>query len=113
MYFTIGKNRENGKKFSEKILLTSSFHVYSSLTLLFPELIPMFSLTDYTYTLPEDLIAQSAMQPHHDARMMMIDRETGELIEESTFWNIDTFLGDDRVIFFNNSRVIPARIRLE
>ncbi len=43
---------------------------------------------------------------------MVIDRESGEQRDESTFWNIDTFLGDDRVIFFNNSRVIPARIRL-
>lgn len=72
----------------------------------------MYSLTDYTYSLPEDLIAQEAIIPHHNARLMVVDRESGELRDESLFWDIDTFFGDDRVIFFNNSRVIPARIRL-
>lgn len=72
----------------------------------------MFSLSDYTYSLPENFIAQEAINPHHNARMMVIDRESGELENESTFWDIDTFLSQDRILFFNNSRVIPARIRL-
>lgn len=44
---------------------------------------------------------------------MIIDRDTGWLIEESTFWNLDEYIPEDRVIFFNNSRVLRARIRLK
>ena len=72
----------------------------------------MFSLSSYKYTLPNDLIAQEAIHPHHDARMMVIDRDTGELQGEDTFWNIDQYLGDDRVIFFNDSRVVRSRVIL-
>jgi S-adenosylmethionine:tRNA ribosyltransferase-isomerase len=72
----------------------------------------MFSLSDYHYTLPPELIAQEAIHPHHDARMMVIDRNSGELRAESTFWNIDQYLGSDRVIFFNDSRVVRSRITL-
>lgn len=73
----------------------------------------MFSLSDYHYTLPTDLIAQEAIHPHHDARMMVIDQSTGDLTAETTFWNLDTYLGEDRVLFFNDSRVVRSRIILE
>lgn len=72
----------------------------------------MFSLSSYTYTLPNNLIAQEAIHPHHDARLMVIDRETGQINNEDTFWNIDAYLGDDRVIFFNDSRVVRSRVVL-
>jgi S-adenosylmethionine:tRNA ribosyltransferase-isomerase len=52
----------------------------------------MFSLSDYSYSLPTNLIAQEAIHPHHNARMMVIDRKTGELTAETTFWNIDAYL---------------------
>lgn len=73
----------------------------------------MYSLSDYTYLLPEDLIAQEAVHPHHDARLMVIDRISGKIQDESTFWNLGDYLGEDRVIFFNNSQVLQARIRLK
>lgn len=72
----------------------------------------MFNLSDYTYSLPSELIAETAIHPHHDARLMVIDRASGGLEAESTFWHLDEFLGDDRVIFLNNSRVLCARIAL-
>lgn len=72
----------------------------------------MFSLTDYTYILPKELIAEEAIHPHHDARLMILSRESGEIIEETKFWDLPNFLEDDRVLFFNNSRVQRARIRL-
>lgn len=73
----------------------------------------MYARSDYHYFLPAELIAQEAIHPHHDARLMVIDREGGTLIEESTFWNLDHFIPEDRVLFFNNSRVLRARIRLK
>jgi S-adenosylmethionine:tRNA ribosyltransferase-isomerase len=72
----------------------------------------MFNLSDYTYSLPSELIAETAIHPHHDARLMVIDRTSGHLEAESTFWHLDEFLWDDRVIFLNNSRVLRARIAL-
>ena len=77
-----------------------------------PKLSSMYSLSDYHYILPADLIAQEAIHPHHDARMMVIDRDSGKLQSEDTFWNIDQHLGDDRVIFFNDSRVVRSRVVL-
>lgn len=72
----------------------------------------MFALSDYDYSLPDQLIAQDAAHPQHSARMMVIDRETGKITAETIFWDLDTQLGKDRVLFFNNSRVVRSRISL-
>ena len=73
----------------------------------------LFSLEEYNYLLPEELIAQEAIHPHHDARVIVIDKNTGGIKTESTFWNLDTIIPPDRVMFLNNSRVLPARIPLK
>jgi S-adenosylmethionine:tRNA ribosyltransferase-isomerase len=73
----------------------------------------MYSLDSYTYYLPDELIAQEAVHPQHDARLMIVDRTSGTLESEDIFWNLDTYIPEDRIIFFNDSRVLPARIRLE
>jgi S-adenosylmethionine:tRNA ribosyltransferase-isomerase len=73
----------------------------------------MFARHEYSFTLPQELIAEEAVHPAHDAKMMVLDRDSGEILSHSHFWNLDTFLGDDRVIFFNNSKVIRARIPLQ
>lgn len=70
----------------------------------------MFQLTDYNYHLPEELIAQEAVHPHHNAKMMVIDRETGILRSEATFWDLDNQINPNGVLFFNNSRVVRSRI---
>ncbi len=73
----------------------------------------MFHKKDYTFFLPNEQIANDAIQPHHNARLMSIDRLHGNILGESTFWDLSDYIPDDRVIFFNNSRVIPARVSLE
>lgn len=73
----------------------------------------MFNLSDYTYSIPPDLIAQESIHPPHDARMMVIDRYTGKIIDETTFWKLDAYLGKDRILFFNDSRVIKSRVILK
>ncbi|MBX9809902.1 S-adenosylmethionine:tRNA ribosyltransferase-isomerase [Candidatus Gracilibacteria bacterium] len=72
----------------------------------------MFSLSDYRYHLDESLIAQEAIHPHHDARMMVINKEKGTIEAETTFWELDQYIGSDRVIFFNDSKVLPSRVIL-
>lgn len=73
----------------------------------------MFQLTDYNYHLPEELIAQEAIHPHHNAKIMIIERETGILKSESTFWNLDNQINPNGVLFFNDSRVVRSRIILK
>ena len=86
--------------------------IYSIFEILFSPIF-MFSLSEYAYNLPENLIAQEAAHPHHDARVMVIDQENWTIEAETTFWNLDTFIPEDRVIFFNNSKVFRSRIPLE
>jgi S-adenosylmethionine:tRNA ribosyltransferase-isomerase len=72
-----------------------------------------YALSDYSYTLPEGLIAQEAIHPHHNARMMVIDRSTGILEQECLFRDLQDILTEDDVLFFNNSRVVRSRIPLK
>lgn len=72
----------------------------------------MFSLSDYRFSLPENLIAETASHPAHNAKLMIINKKSWEIISEDSFWNIDKFLGPNAVLFFNNSRVVRARIPL-
>ena len=73
----------------------------------------MFQLTDYNYHLPEELIAQEAIHPHHNAKMMIIERGTGILKSETTFWDLDNQINPNGVLFFNDSRVVRSRIILK
>lgn len=72
-----------------------------------------YSLSGYTYTLPDELIAQEAIHPHHDARMMVISRESGKIESESSFFHLPDIVDEKHVMFFNNSKVLPARIHLD
>lgn len=73
----------------------------------------MFLLSDYDYDLPEELIAQEAIHPHHNAKMMVIDKELGDITTETTFWNLDTYISPNWVLFLNDSRVVRSRIILK
>ena len=50
-----------------------------------PKEASLFSLEEYNYLLPEELIAQEAIHPHHDARVIVIDKNTGDIKTETTF----------------------------
>ena len=64
---------------------------------------------DFNYELPEELIAQTPLKNRSDSRLLVLDRDTGEIIHEQ-FSNIINYLnkGDDLVI--NDTKVIPARL---
>jgi S-adenosylmethionine:tRNA ribosyltransferase-isomerase len=64
---------------------------------------------DFDYQLPQDLIA-SYPAPERDAsRLMLLDRKTGGVSEDS-FRNIDAHLISGDLLVMNDTRVIPARI---
>jgi len=66
-------------------------------------------LSQFDYHLPPELIAQTPIEPRHAARLMVINRQTGE-ISHHTFADIAKFLQPGDLMIANNSRVLPARL---
>lgn len=65
--------------------------------------------SDFYYDLPQELIAQSPLEPRDSSRLMHLDRETGE-IQHRHFYDIIDYLNEGDLLVVNNSRVIPARL---
>ena len=65
--------------------------------------------SDFYYDLPEELIAQTPVEPRDSSRLMHIDRKTGK-IEHSIFRDLPSFLKKGDLLIVNDSRVIPARL---
>ena len=65
--------------------------------------------SDFYYDLPQELIAQTPLEPRDSSRLLVYNRKT-ENIEHKTFRNILDYLTKDDVLVINNTRVIPARI---
>lgn len=69
-------------------------------------------LNSYDFDLPEELIAQTAVEPRDHSKLLVYQRATGAIIHDH-FYNISKYLPKDALLVFNNSKVIPARIRIE
>ena len=65
--------------------------------------------SDFDYSLPQGLIAQTPLEPRDKSRLMVVRRKDG-LIEHGTFARIASHLSDGDVLVLNNSRVLPARL---
>jgi len=65
--------------------------------------------SDFDYTLPQEMIAQTPIEPRDHSRLMVINRATG-VIEHRHFFEIGDWLKAGDVMVFNDSRVIPARL---
>lgn len=65
--------------------------------------------SDFYYDLPEELIAQTPIEPRNASRMMCLDRESGST-EHLHFYNLCDKLKKGDLLVLNDSRVIPARI---
>ncbi len=65
--------------------------------------------SEFFYDLPEELIAQTPLEPRDSSRLMKIDRESGE-IEHNRFYNIADYLRKGDLLVMNDSKVFPARI---
>ena len=66
--------------------------------------------SDFDYYLPEELIAQTPIEPRDSSRLMVVDRVKGT-IEHRHFYDIEYYLKPGDVLVYNDSRVIPARLR--
>lgn len=70
----------------------------------------LMKTSDFDYTLPTGLIAQTPIEPRDHSRLMVLNRRDGS-IEHRKFFEIADYLHDGDVLVFNDSRVIPARLR--
>ena len=66
--------------------------------------------SDFDYFLPAELIAQTAVEPRDESRLMVLNRSDGS-IEHRKFFEIVDYLRAGDVLVFNDSRVIPARLK--
>ena len=66
--------------------------------------------SDFDYHLPPELIAQTPLKTRDDSRLLVLHRATG-LTEHRSFRDILEYVRAGDVMVFNQSRVIPARLR--
>ena len=64
---------------------------------------------DFYYDLPEELIAQTPLEKRDTSRLMVLDRETGEVTHKH-FYDIIDYLNPGDCLVMNASRVLPARL---
>lgn len=65
--------------------------------------------SDFYYELPEELIAQTPIEPRDSSRMLVYNKSTKQ-IEEKIFRDILDYLTPNDCLVFNRSKVIPARL---
>ena len=66
-------------------------------------------ISDFDYELPQELIAQYPQQKRDEARLLTIDRATGQ-INHRKFFDILDYLNPGDCLVMNDSKVIPARL---
>ena len=66
-------------------------------------------VNDFDYFLPENLIAQTPIEPRNASRLMILNPNTKKILHEK-FYNLKNFLTAGDTLIFNDTRVIPARL---
>ena len=64
---------------------------------------------DFYYDLPEELIAQTPLQQRDSSRLLVLNRETGEVTHRH-FHDVLEYLHPGDCLVMNDSRVLPARL---
>ena len=65
--------------------------------------------SDFYYNLPEELIAQEPLKDRASSRLLVLDKNTGE-IEHKIFKNIVDYLKKGDCLVINDTKVMPARL---
>jgi S-adenosylmethionine:tRNA ribosyltransferase-isomerase len=68
------------------------------------------NVADFDYDLPESYIAQKPADPRDSARLLYLNRPTGE-VQHYIFHEIINLIHPGDVLVMNTTRVIPARLR--
>ena len=69
----------------------------------------MFSLDDYNYNLPDELIAQRPVSPRDQSRLLCLEKATGQ-ITHHRFDGIGDLLRKGDLLIINDTEVVPARL---
>lgn len=64
---------------------------------------------DFDYYLPEELIAQTPLKKRDSSRMLVLDKQNGNIFHK-TFSDIIDYLNPGDTLVLNDTKVIPARI---
>ncbi len=64
---------------------------------------------DFDYLLPEELIAQTPVEPRDHSRLLYLNKQTGDTVDKH-FYDILDYLQAGDLLVVNNSRVLPARL---
>lgn len=65
--------------------------------------------SDFYFDLPEELIAQDPLEDRSASRLLMLQKDSGE-IKHEIFKNIIEYLKEGDCLVLNNTKVIPARL---
>ena len=65
--------------------------------------------SDFSFDLPEELIAQTPMEQRDASRLLCLNRKTGA-VEHRHFYDLPNLLREGDCLVLNNSRVLPARL---
>ena len=65
--------------------------------------------SEFYYDLPQELIAQTPLEPRDSSRLMKIDRKSGEITHDR-FYDLAEYLREGDLLVMNDSKVFPARI---
>ncbi|MSE21245.1 tRNA preQ1(34) S-adenosylmethionine ribosyltransferase-isomerase QueA, partial [Lactobacillus parabuchneri] len=68
-----------------------------------------YTLEDFDYNLPHELIAQTPIKDRDESRLLVLNKETGEM-QDRHFYNIIDYLNPGDALVMNDSKVMPARI---
>lgn len=69
----------------------------------------LYSLDQYHYDLPQELIAQYGCEPRDQSRLLVVERKTGNMYE-MVFRELTDFLQKQDSLIFNDTKVFPARL---
>jgi S-adenosylmethionine:tRNA ribosyltransferase-isomerase len=69
----------------------------------------MYTTSDYDYSLPPELIAQQPVEPRDASRLMVLQRDTGE-ITHRVFSDLDTLMAPGDALVVNTTTVLKARL---
>ena len=67
-------------------------------------------LKDFYFDLPERLIAQTPLQDRTSSKLMVVNKDTGEIKHEPNFKSILSYLKKGDCLVLNDTKVIPARL---
>lgn len=68
-----------------------------------------YTLSDFDFNLPDELIAQSPASPRDHARLLVYDRKKGQITDDF-FYNLDKYLHPETTLVVNNSKVEKCRL---